>query len=189
MRANFLISIREDALASLDRFKAGIPGLFDNFLRVEPLGRVEAREAIVGPIDHYNERVAERHTVTIERDLVDAVLTELAARDVIIGAPARGAGTPRETATDAVEAPFLQMVMTRLWTEELGSGSRILRRSTLRPDERRQPSRRTGGITTCAPSSCKMRTRSPSSHHVAVKCSRVLTLGGVIRLSSKSGRV
>ena len=34
LRASFLISIREDALARLDRFKGRIPTLFDSYLRV-----------------------------------------------------------------------------------------------------------------------------------------------------------
>src|SRR5262249_40717347 len=35
LRANFLISLREDTLAQLDRFKGRIPSLFDNYLRLE----------------------------------------------------------------------------------------------------------------------------------------------------------
>jgi len=39
LRANFLISIREDALARLDCFKGSVPRLFDNYLRIEHLDR------------------------------------------------------------------------------------------------------------------------------------------------------
>ncbi len=46
LRASFLISIREDALAKLDRFKGRIPNLFDNYLRIEHLDRAAARAAI-----------------------------------------------------------------------------------------------------------------------------------------------
>ena len=38
LRANFLLSIRDDALAQLDRFKGRIPGLFDNRLQIDHLG-------------------------------------------------------------------------------------------------------------------------------------------------------
>ena len=40
---NVLLSVREDALASLDRFKGRIPQLFSNYLRLEHL-RPDARE-------------------------------------------------------------------------------------------------------------------------------------------------
>ena len=37
LRASFLITIREDALARLDRFKGRLPYLFDNYLRTRHL--------------------------------------------------------------------------------------------------------------------------------------------------------
>ncbi len=37
--ANFLLSIREDALAKLDRFEGYVPGLLDNLIRIEHLDR------------------------------------------------------------------------------------------------------------------------------------------------------
>jgi hypothetical protein len=51
VRANFLISIREDALAKLDRFEGRVPGLMDNLLRIDHLDHDAAREAIEGPIE------------------------------------------------------------------------------------------------------------------------------------------
>ena len=47
---NFVLSIREDAWAKLDRFEGRIPRLFANYVRVEHLDRDAAREAIEGPI-------------------------------------------------------------------------------------------------------------------------------------------
>ena len=47
---SFLIAIREDALARLERFKGVIPGLFDTYLRLDRLDRDAAREAIVAPL-------------------------------------------------------------------------------------------------------------------------------------------
>ena len=55
LRANFLISIREDSLAKLDRFKGRIPKLFDNYLRIDHLDREAAREAVVRPLEKFNE--------------------------------------------------------------------------------------------------------------------------------------
>ena len=57
LQAGFLVSIREDALAKLDRFKATIPRLFETFLRVPHLDSDAARAAIAGPIDVYNAHV------------------------------------------------------------------------------------------------------------------------------------
>lgn len=52
---NFLISIREDSLAKLDRFKSSIsPGLLENSLRIEHLDTKSARDAIVKPLGEYN---------------------------------------------------------------------------------------------------------------------------------------
>jgi len=52
--ANFVIAIREDVIASLDRFKARLPNLFDNYIRIRHLNRTAAARAITGPIDAYN---------------------------------------------------------------------------------------------------------------------------------------
>ena len=40
LRVNFIVSFREDAWASLDRFKGRIPDLFANYVRIEHLNRV-----------------------------------------------------------------------------------------------------------------------------------------------------
>ena len=53
---NFLLSIREDSLAKLDRFKGRVPGLLDNLLRIDHLDRDAAREAIVRPLERWNAR-------------------------------------------------------------------------------------------------------------------------------------
>ncbi|HZQ07658.1 MAG TPA: ATP-binding protein, partial [Anaerolineae bacterium] len=45
-RVNFLISIREDAVAKLDVFEGSIPTLFDNYIRIDHLDRNAARDAI-----------------------------------------------------------------------------------------------------------------------------------------------
>ena len=50
LRASFLLSIREDALVKLDRFKRDVPELFDTVLAIGPLDREAARQAIVGPL-------------------------------------------------------------------------------------------------------------------------------------------
>ena len=51
LRASFLVSMREDTVAKLDRFKGRIPILFDNRLRIDHLGIEAAREAIERPLE------------------------------------------------------------------------------------------------------------------------------------------
>jgi hypothetical protein len=58
LRVNVLISVREDALAKLDRFKQAIPGLFDNYLRIDHLDRDPGRQAIRKPLHEDNRRYA-----------------------------------------------------------------------------------------------------------------------------------
>ena len=55
LRVRVLLSLRDDALAKLDRFKGRIPNLFANYLRLDHLDRRAAREAIVKPVERYNE--------------------------------------------------------------------------------------------------------------------------------------
>jgi len=91
LRASFVISIREDALAKLDRFKGRIPNVFGNYLRLEHLDRAAGREAIAGPIDRYNELVADG-AVAIEPALVEDVLDQVATGKVELGQAGRGGG-------------------------------------------------------------------------------------------------
>jgi hypothetical protein len=127
-RTNFLIAIREDALAKLDRFKGNIPGLFDNYLRIDHLDRTQAREAIVRPIERFNMLNAGRvAAITVEPDLVDAVLEAVRRGSVEIGV----VGEPSDDSAARFEPAFLQLAMFRLWAEETGVGSSVLRRQTL----------------------------------------------------------
>ena len=47
---HFLISLRDDALAELDRYQGRMPGLFANYLRVSHMDETRARSAVVEPI-------------------------------------------------------------------------------------------------------------------------------------------
>lgn len=133
LRVNLLVSIREDALAKLDRFKGRIPGLFDNYLRVEHLDLDAARDAIEKPLKRYNDlEAADSQHVSIEPALTNKVLDEVRTGRVIVGEAARGVPTYRTTPiVTRVETPYLQLVMTRLWDEEMHAGSRVLCLETL----------------------------------------------------------
>jgi tetratricopeptide (TPR) repeat protein len=135
LRVNFLISIREDALAKLERFKGSIPQLFDNRLSIEHLDRRAARDAIIKPLDQYNKLyLAGGEPFSIEPELVEAVLDQIKAGQVVLTQAGRGTVEQEDASaseTARIETPYLQMVMTRLWEEELSMGSRVLRLDTL----------------------------------------------------------
>jgi WD40 repeat protein len=128
VRINVLVSLREDALAKLDRFTGRIPGLFANTLRLDRLDRQAARAAIVRPVERFAELTG--HAVTVEPELVERVLDEVGAGRID---PALGGLGAVEGAEDGarIEAPYLQLVMQRLWDEERAAGSDVLRVGTL----------------------------------------------------------
>jgi WD40 repeat protein len=131
--ASFLISIREDAYTKLDHFKGRIPNLFDNYLRLDHLDYQAARAAIERPIEQYNRLEAvDGQPVSIEPALVEAVLEQVRTGQVVLAESGRGGVGGRPTAVEArIETPYLQLVMTRLWDEEMRVGSRVLRLETL----------------------------------------------------------
>jgi WD40 repeat protein len=128
MRASFLLAVREDALAKLDRFKSRVPNVFGNYLRLDHLDRPSGREAIVGPVDRWNESAA-GHEVSVEPALVEAVLDQVAAGRVELGQTGRGG--VGDNGSGGIEAPYLQLVMARLWEAEAEAGSTGLRHETL----------------------------------------------------------
>lgn len=131
LRVNFLLGVREDALARLDALKASIPNLLSNRLRLERLDRLAGAAAINGPLARYNELIPPDDQVGIEAQLEQAVLDEVTAGRVELRVAGRGVavGTGDE---NRIEAPYLQLVLARLWEVERERGSRTLRLATLR---------------------------------------------------------
>jgi WD40 repeat protein len=130
LRVNVLVGMREDSLARLDVLKGSIPNLLANRLRLERLDRVAAARAIAGPLARYNELVPEEERVDVEPELQDAILDEVRAGRVELGAAGRGVAVSAGE-DDRIEAPYLQLVLARLWEIERDRGSRTLRVSTL----------------------------------------------------------
>jgi WD40 repeat protein len=112
-RVHVLLALREDALARLDAFQARIPTVLENRVRLEHLDVPAARAAIVGPLDSWNAVAPPDDRMGIETALVDAVVAQVAS------APGR------------IEAPYLQLVLERVWEEERAGGSAVLRADTL----------------------------------------------------------
>ncbi len=130
LEVNVLISIRDDALSQLDVFKAAIPDLFANVLRLDRLDRAGARTAIVAPLELFGEMTGRR--VEIEPELVEEVLDQVAVGGHQ-GLELEGVGARQGPGGgDRIETPYLQLVLERLWREETEKGSTTLRLSTLR---------------------------------------------------------
>jgi WD40 repeat protein len=128
LRVNVLLSLREDTLARLDRLKGAIPNLFGNVLRLERLDRTAGSAAIVMPLERWSE--LEGESMTIEDELVGAVLDGVGAGQIELG-PGGQSAPETNGRPPGIEAPYLQLVMQRLWDVERSSGSTTLRVATL----------------------------------------------------------
>ena len=132
LRVNVLIGVREDSLARLDALKAAIPNLLANRLRLERLDRAAGAAAIVGPVAQFNDLVERGERIEIEEQLTDAILDEVTAGRVSLSVSGRGVASDGAAEEGRIEAPYLQLVLERLWAVERARGSRILRLATLR---------------------------------------------------------
>lgn len=127
----FLIAMREDGLAKLDRFRHRIPGLLSNTVRLRHLDEAAAREAIRKPLeDVFNRRFPERATV-VEPALESALIEEVRGRRVGLTAGAGKAAGGADAAD--IETALLQLLLTRLWKAEPWTATkpRVLRLQTL----------------------------------------------------------
>jgi len=153
-RARFLLSMRDDTLSKLDHFKGSIPILFDNRLQIEPLDLESAREAIIQPVKKYNELYAKENPFSFDHEnvgvnavladnsakyLVDEVLSQVQVGKVIIGVTGQGVvkkdkesgAAQTESIKSAIEAPYLQLVLTRIWNDEETIKTHELKAATL----------------------------------------------------------
>jgi hypothetical protein len=126
---NFLISIREDALARLDVFEREVPGLLSNLVRIEHLNGDDAREVIKKAVARWNDDRGE--SVKVEEDLIKEVVDGVRTGRVFVGEVGQGVASAVDDEDVSIEAPYLQLVMTRLWDEERKVGSSTLRLETL----------------------------------------------------------
>ncbi len=126
--ARILIGIREDALSKFDqRFSIRIPDLLGNTLVLEHLTPADARAAVEGPIATLNRQRGTSYSV--EPGLTDEVLKQVQAGNVSRG-ESTGVGTVGHE-EQGIETAFLQLVLKRLWDEEIRHESATLRRTTL----------------------------------------------------------
>ncbi|HEV8578232.1 MAG TPA: WD40 repeat domain-containing protein [Thermoanaerobaculia bacterium] len=129
---NFMLSMREDGISKLDRFQGRIPNLLANLLRLDYLDREAATRAIRRPLDEYNRRLPAGQTpIVIEDKLVETLLRDLRTGRVTLDQAGQGQGGIGGPADARIETPFLQLVLTRLWQEEVAAGTGALRLATL----------------------------------------------------------
>jgi len=121
LEASVLIALRDDWLARLDRFRARIPNLLGNTIRLAHLDTAAAEEAIRRPLAVWNDR----HPGTgagIEDGLVEAII-----RDVRTGRASLSESAGLGEATggrerNEIETAFLQLVLTKVWDAERQPG-------------------------------------------------------------------
>ena len=108
--------------------RADIPSLFANVLRLDRLDRAAGRAAIVRPLERWSELEGEQ--VVAEDVLVERVLDGVGAGRIELGPGGLGL-VEGNGGGRGIEAPYLQLVMQRMWDVERASGSSTLRASTL----------------------------------------------------------
>jgi FOG: WD40 repeat len=129
----FLVALREDGLTKLDRFQERIPNLLGNRLCLHHLGKAGATTAIREPLRVWNETEGSgQPPMSIEDALVEELIAQVGIGKVKVGQSGGSGGRSGvQTSDDLIEAPFLQLVLTRLWAEERRLGSTVLRLATL----------------------------------------------------------
>lgn len=116
---HLIITLREEALAKLDGLQRLLPTLFDNVYRVAPLNTVQAREAVIDPLAWWNANHPSEPPVAATPAFADQVTAEVRQGHVEFNelSQARQSTTGSADTLDAVEAPFLQLVLETVWHE------------------------------------------------------------------------
>jgi WD40 repeat protein len=118
-----LMSIQEEFLARMDRLEERIPGLFTRAVRLEPLDARAVENAIVGPLGVWNNlhNIPAGRAYRAEPELIAEVIRQLFIEN--------------DGAAESIDAPigtaYLQVVLRRIWEEEVQLGSHVLQKQTL----------------------------------------------------------
>lgn len=120
MNLHWLISIREDRLSELDCFREDISKYCDRYLHLfpdrvefEPLKEKLEKADIVEPSEPATpQKRSEEKSIAIDPDLVEKILDDVKQTRL------RGNSASVSSETQ-IETPYLQLVMDRLWKEEM----------------------------------------------------------------------
>ena len=124
---NFLIAIRDDLLASLDRYRSTIATLYNNLIRLEALTKKQAKEAIQNPVyGGYNPK-HQNNKIGIEAELVRAVLNSV---NLDCGKDYPGFSGSQCESSQRFDAGGLQLAMKAVWELETSRGSQTLKHET-----------------------------------------------------------
>ncbi|WPD20730.1 MAG: HEAT repeat domain-containing protein [Candidatus Electrothrix scaldis] len=110
--ASFVFSMREDFALELNAFKEFLPGVFDNYFRLEKLTREQARLAIEKPLERTGYSFAPQQGE--RKALLDQVLDDLAKREQERQLGVQELLKLKELPL-LVEPPHLQIVCRELW--------------------------------------------------------------------------
>jgi len=134
VKVQVLIGIREDGLSQFDRrFSIRIADLLANTLAVAPLTWEQARDAAEKPLNVLNDKYVKAGEERFEAEptLIERILSEVQYGVVEVGGDV-GRGMKSKSAENShIEAPFLQLVLTRIWNQERANDSRKLHVKTL----------------------------------------------------------
>ncbi|XCN72772.1 MAG: ABC transporter ATP-binding protein [Candidatus Electrothrix aestuarii] len=112
LAASFVFSMREDFALELNSFKKTLPGIFDNYFRLEKLTRDQARLAIEEPLKATGYCFAPK--TENKEALLDQVLDDLAKREQERQFGVQDVMRLKELPL-LVEPPHLQIVCRELW--------------------------------------------------------------------------
>jgi WD40 repeat protein len=178
---NFLIALRDDLLADLDRYRSTIPGLYSNLIRLEALTSTQAWQAIENPLfETYNKRHP-RQKIGIEPQLVGAVLS--AVRFGSGGDSAQRFESQVAGDDERFDVGGLQLAMKAVWEREIRNGSPTLRYNTFEHE--------LGGISGIKAQYVKERFESfsPRERHLSARVlDHLIAPGGVGLLPSNLAR-
>ncbi len=110
--ASFVFSMREDFALELNAFKEFLPGVFDNYFRLEKLTREQARLAIEKPLEKTGYSFAPQ--TGKQKALLEEVLDDLAKREQERQFGVQELLDMKELPL-LVEPPHLQIVCQELW--------------------------------------------------------------------------
>ncbi|MCW5202663.1 HEAT repeat domain-containing protein, partial [Desulfobulbus sp. US4] len=113
---SFVFSMREDFALELNSFKDSLPGVFDNYFRLEKLTCEQAREAIEKPLEGTGYCFAPK--TENQEALLDQVLHDLAKREQERQFGVQELLELKELPL-LVEPPHLQIVCQELWQRHL----------------------------------------------------------------------
>ena len=105
LSVSFLISLREDSLAKLDRFKGRIPTLWDSYRRVDHLDRAAARRRHPPPPRRIQSPPARRALRSPSRTPGHAVLSQVQTGNFQFDVTGSGAHSPPAAADARIETP------------------------------------------------------------------------------------